>query len=304
MILFSVVIPVFNKESSIARALDSVLSQALLPEEVIVINDGSTDDTFKVINNYLHKNKKIIKVVDQNNQGVSIARNNGISIAKNNYIALLDADDEWLPCHLLNISNAISLYPDAIMYSCAHIERDSINHLSYSFNRVGCRKILLIDDYLSIAKKIPLVNSSKVVLNVEKIQNNIIFPEKIKVGEDLYAWFSILKNGKVCFHNDTGVVIHKEYDRTRRGRIGILSYLVIHAYQNKKALSIKEIEYIWSIWVSHYYGSIMNGDKSLAIKYLQFGVLIFGAKVFLYTILVLVPSSAAQFIRNMYRKVQ
>ena len=303
IILLSVVIPVFNKESHIVRALDSVLSQSLLPEEVIVINDGSTDDTCKAINNYHHKNKNIITVFDQSNLGVSIARNNGISIAKNKYIALLDADDEWLSCHLLDISNAINIYPDAILYSCAHIVQDSINHLSYSFNRVGCRKILLIDDYLSVAKKISLVNSSTVVLNIEKIQTNMVFPEKVKVGEDLYAWFSIGKNGKFCFHNDTGVVIHKEKDYEKRDKRGILSYLIIHAYKNKKTLSVKEIEYIWSIWISHYYGSIMNGDKFLAIKYLRFGVLIFGFRVFLYAILVLIPSSIAQFIRNMYRRI-
>ncbi|MCL9775466.1 glycosyltransferase family 2 protein [Vibrio methylphosphonaticus] len=93
---FSIIIPAYNIELFIVRALDSIKNQVLLPEvfEVIIIDDGSTDDTLNVINNYRRKNSSLnIKVISQENQGVSAARNNGIKHAKGELIYFLDGDD-------------------------------------------------------------------------------------------------------------------------------------------------------------------------------------------------------------------
>ena len=89
----SVIIPVYNAEKYIARCLESVLSQQGV-QEIIVVNDGSTDDTLKIVEKYVKKNSKI-KLINQKNQGVSIARNKGIENSKSKYITFIDADD-WL----------------------------------------------------------------------------------------------------------------------------------------------------------------------------------------------------------------
>ncbi|MDP6754648.1 MAG: glycosyltransferase [Candidatus Marinimicrobia bacterium] len=89
----SVVIPTFNRKHTLPRAIDSVLSQSISPLEILVIDDGSTDDT----NAWIQTTYPEIKFIKQPNHGVSAARNMGIKTAKSDWIALLDSDDEWLP---------------------------------------------------------------------------------------------------------------------------------------------------------------------------------------------------------------
>ena len=87
----SVVIPVHNREHSVRRAIDSVLAQELLPDEIIVVDDGSDDKTPYVISSYLPQ----IQVLTQDNMGVSAARNRGVEASSGRWIAFLDSDDEW-----------------------------------------------------------------------------------------------------------------------------------------------------------------------------------------------------------------
>jgi len=88
----SVVIPTHNRGYIISRAIDSVLKQTFPAHEIIVVDDGSTDNTTAILDRY----KQQIKVIRQENRGVSAARNRGISQASGTWIALLDSDDEWL----------------------------------------------------------------------------------------------------------------------------------------------------------------------------------------------------------------
>lgn len=88
----SVIVPAYNAEKYIAEALESILSQSLRPTEVIVVNDGSTDQTAEVLNSMTG-----IKVVHQPNRGISYALNTGLALATSDFIAFLDADDVWLP---------------------------------------------------------------------------------------------------------------------------------------------------------------------------------------------------------------
>ena len=89
----SIIIPVFNRENTISRAIDSVLNQTYKSLEIIVVDDGSTDKTAEILKSYSNN----IKVIHQKNSGVSVARNNGIKNSIGEWIALLDSDDEWLP---------------------------------------------------------------------------------------------------------------------------------------------------------------------------------------------------------------
>ena len=100
--MFSVIIPLYNKAAYIEKAINSVLAQNFKEFELIIVNDGSTDDSFSkltvICNRLSVENPEIfnkIKIVQQENQGVSTARNNGVKIAKYDYIAFLDADDWW-----------------------------------------------------------------------------------------------------------------------------------------------------------------------------------------------------------------
>ena len=91
--LISVIIPVYNGENDIKKCIDSVINQTYKNLEIIIINDGSTDNTFKILKEYKNKYGDKLVVIDQKNKGQAIARNNGIKKSTGKYITFLDADD-------------------------------------------------------------------------------------------------------------------------------------------------------------------------------------------------------------------
>ncbi|RLB01895.1 MAG: glycosyltransferase family 2 protein [Deltaproteobacteria bacterium] len=115
----SVTIPLYNKEKYIARALCSVLEQTFQNFEVIIIDDGSTDNGAEVIKSISDPR---IKLIQQENAGVSAARNRGIKEAHTNLIAFLDADDEWKPKFLETILRLRKKFPEAGAYATAYEE--------------------------------------------------------------------------------------------------------------------------------------------------------------------------------------
>lgn len=112
--MISVIIPTYNASSTIVRTLESVRKQTYPGKfEIIVINDGSTDNSLQVINNYIAQNNNLnIKIIDKPNGGVSTARNAGMRMATGQYIALLDADDEWMPDKIERQMGIFERYPD------------------------------------------------------------------------------------------------------------------------------------------------------------------------------------------------
>ena len=91
MVKVSIIIPVYNAEKYLKRCLDSVLSQTLKDIEIICVNDGSTDNSIQILKEYGSK----IKVINQENQGLSVARNTGLKEAKGEFVAFLDSDDYY-----------------------------------------------------------------------------------------------------------------------------------------------------------------------------------------------------------------
>ena len=109
MPLFSVVIPLYNKENYISETINSVLKQSVQDFELIVINDGSTDKSLDIVKSF---NDFRISLIDQKNIGLSATRNKGIKLAKGRIVALLDADDLWQPNFLKEIKSFHEAHPD------------------------------------------------------------------------------------------------------------------------------------------------------------------------------------------------
>jgi glycosyltransferase involved in cell wall biosynthesis len=115
--MISVVIPLYNKAQTIERTVKSVLVQTFKDFELIIINDGSTDDGVNILLKSFKDPR--IRIINQQNLGVSVARNTGVYNAQFEYVAFLDGDDEWLPDYLRTIVKVIALYPNAGMICCA-----------------------------------------------------------------------------------------------------------------------------------------------------------------------------------------
>lgn len=105
MILFSIIIPTYNRADFIAKAIDSVFSQSYSNWELIVVDDASTDHTPAILSTYV--DARIVSVRNEINKERSSSRNRGIQLAKGDYICFLDSDDYFLPDHLQNISDNI-----------------------------------------------------------------------------------------------------------------------------------------------------------------------------------------------------
>ena len=184
----TVVIPLYNKKDTIQRALQSVFTQTVQPDEIIVVNDGSTDGSEKVVEAIIHP---LIKLIHQPNAGVSAARNLGIKEAQGDWIAFLDADDEWKPEFLETIICLSASYPWCYILATAYQLQDHhgnikeiiLNKMPFS----GDHGIL--SNYFEVAScSHPPVCSSAVTIKKDAIISTGGFPEGIKSGEDLLTW--------------------------------------------------------------------------------------------------------------------
>ena len=185
---FSIIVPVYNGEVTIEKCIDSVLRQQYNFYEIIIVNDGSTDNTLKVLSKY--NNNKKIKIINKTNSGVSDARNKGIESASFDWILFLDSDDWIEPDSLVNINDLINKYnPDYI-----------ITELIYSGKKHEHYDSTLIDNKKEIMDNIICTEYSKKISN-DKFENcrciggkiikrnlieeyNISFPSGVKKFED------------------------------------------------------------------------------------------------------------------------
>ena len=180
----SVVIPLYNKSNHILDALSSVFSQTSLPLEVIIVDDGSTDDSLCKVKQL---KSPLITLITQTNQGVSSARNVGVKAAVGDYIAFLDADDLWLPFFLETIESLILSFPSASLYATSYQKfMSTTNSVDAKIKlTIQSPSGFIMDDYFDVASHgdLPFMISSCVV---KRIDFNEIggFPEDENMGED------------------------------------------------------------------------------------------------------------------------
>lgn len=122
---FSIIVPVYNVENYIKKCLDSIFDQTYKDYEVIVVNDGTKDNSMNIVNNYK------VKIVTQKNQGLSAARNHGVEKAKGEYLIFLDSDDYWDKDLLLNLSESITNNPDVVRFQIKEVYENSDKEIEY-----------------------------------------------------------------------------------------------------------------------------------------------------------------------------
>ena len=196
---FSVVIPVYNKEQEIKSTLDSVLNQTFTDFEIILVDDGSTDNSIAIVKNFRDTR---IKLITQKNQGVSAARNTGILNASTHYIALLDADDKWEKNYLEEQYKLIQKYPNchifAVNYCYLYTSGKKVLNRIKHLNINGEDGIL--SDYFEVATTSqPPICSSSVVILKEALDKINGFPLGIKSGEDLLTWAKLAYFNKIAY---------------------------------------------------------------------------------------------------------
>jgi len=186
----SVVIPTFNRSEFLSRALNSILSQTLPPYEVIIVDDGSTDDTHELIKTSF----PTVTYLYQKNSGVSAARNRGINHAKGEWIAFLDSDDEWHPEKLLKQIDVMQNNPDS---KICHTDEIWIRNE---------KRINQMDKHQKYGgwifqKCLPLccISPSNVMIHRSVFDEVGFFDESLPVCEDYDMWLRITSRYPVLF---------------------------------------------------------------------------------------------------------
>ncbi len=211
MTFFSVIIPLYNKEKYVLNTIKSVLNQSFQDFEIIIVDDGSTDQSLQVINSV---NNPKITIIQQKNQGASIARNNAIQASKGNYIATLDADDLWENNHLLELKKCINACPEAVLYCTNYnIKRHDgfITKSKFNFNYEDT--CLIVKDFFkaNIINFIP--TSSSVAFKKEDFLKINGYNTRLRTGQDIDLWIKFGLIGQIAF-NPKVTMLYNYFDQS------------------------------------------------------------------------------------------
>lgn len=227
--MFSVVIPLYNKEKYVLRAVKSVLAQNFTDFELIIVDDGSVDGSLEVVKGISDSK---VRIIQQANQGVGSARNKGMAEAKYDWIALLDADDAWSIEHLSELAKIISTFSSVGMVATKAVKINT--NLTPSANEEAKPgNIRLVDYFLEASKKRSLVCSSSVAISKKAFDSIGGFSDK-KRGEDLEYWvkialaYPVATSDKVTayyFRGTGGVTETKDESKEKRQHISSLQDL-------------------------------------------------------------------------------
>lgn len=200
--MVSVIIPMFNAESTIVEALDSVKNQTVGSQEfeIIVVNDGSTDGGATLVENYAALNPEMnIHLLHQENQGVSAARNVGLMASEGDYIALLDADDVWLPEKIERQIEYLRNENFFVDFIATKINKNNLFFPYFSKNnlaKVTFRKLLIRNG----------VPSPTVLFKKKILENTGYFDENQKYAEDHNYWLKVSLNNKMYILDENLVI--------------------------------------------------------------------------------------------------
>lgn len=186
--LISIITPTYNAENTIAKTIQSVINQTYQNWELIIIDDGSDDNTNYLISKYIKRDSRI-KLISQMNSGPAIARQAGLNKSKGRFIAFLDSDDTWLP-------NKLKLQIEFMISKKAILSYTAFRRVQPPTNKIG-RKI-----------NVPIkLNYAQLLANTA-IATSTVMIDKIKSGklkmrkchcDDFVLWLSILKRGNLAF---------------------------------------------------------------------------------------------------------
>lgn len=222
----SIIIPVYNTGNKLCRCLDSILAQSYQDYECIVVDDGSTDDSSTIIDEYAIRDTRF-KVVHKENGGVSSARNYGLNIASGEWLVFIDSDDSLMPDHIASLMDAATDDVDLVMTGFRFMHPDKTTEHGYNIGKYigieSIRKFISGTEFLRFQ-----VPWDRTYRNKE----NLFFDEKLSLGEDRLFCYQYLLNCKGIATIGKITYIHDGTDETT------LSYRTYPSSMNKHRLSV------------------------------------------------------------------
>jgi glycosyltransferase involved in cell wall biosynthesis len=216
---FSVIIPLYNKAPYAAKAIGSVLSQTFTDYELVIVDDGSSDNSAEVAGQAIEGHKSC-RLIIQENAGVGMARNNGVSVSRGDYFCFLDADDWWEPTFLEEMAKLIDEYPDAGIYGTGYTIVNETKHRTRVASigvEEGFERGYI--NYCQVYAKtmyMPLTSIS-VAIPRQVFEQMKGFPAGILLGEDFLLWIHIALQYKVAFLNKSLAYYNQDVNKNSRG---------------------------------------------------------------------------------------
>lgn len=190
--IFSVIVPLYNKEREVESTLRSVLAQTYQPLEIVVVDDGSTDRSAEIVESL---GSPLIRLIRQSNAGECAARNRAMSEARGEWFALLDADDEWKPEFLEEVAAMIEEWPDCGIYSTAF---DIVSPTGRVRGNCPTERGV-VDNFWRESMTRYVTIPSATVLSRKAVEQLGGFPEGMKMGGDQWMWIKLASHYGVCF---------------------------------------------------------------------------------------------------------
>ncbi len=217
----SVIVPIYNVEKYLDECLDSIENQTKTDSvEIICVNDGSSDKSPEILKRHADKNDKI-KVINQENQGLSEARNSGMKIAKGKYIMFVDSDDLIVPYAIEKAYSTAEKYNADVVKISSVAFRDSKNlnlgKYKYDDSKTCCSKRNMNQNPFEVWKKydIPVMAWSKFWKRDFIERNNLSFKKGIKLEDVLFTWLSLPRLSEIAIDDN----IFYLYRKNRPGSI-------------------------------------------------------------------------------------
>ncbi|AXP81729.1 Putative glycosyltransferase EpsH [Mariniflexile rhizosphaerae] len=230
---FSVVISLYNKEKHIQSTIESVLAQSFVDFEIVVVNDGSTDNSEAIVRSI---NDKRIQIYSQENKGVSAARNLGIEKAKAELVAFLDADDYWYPNHLETLKTLYKILPNCGLYATAYVKQFNTVKINSIYKNIPTTPnwMGIVADYFESSQINSIAWTSAVMIPKKVFDTIGNFDTKITLGagEDTDLWIRVGLKYDVGFCN-TVTAIHNLHsdNRVSNTNTNMRQFINLDAYE-------------------------------------------------------------------------
>lgn len=240
--LVSIIVPVYNVEKYIAETMDCVRRQTYPHWELLLVEDGSRDNTVAVIKNYLNKTEdgRIRLICQPSNMGAARARNRGLQEAQGRYIAYLDADDLW--------------EPEKLARELAFMEEKgaAFAFTGYEFadeNGKGLGKVVRVPATLTYkeALKNTTIFTTTVMFDTSRIEKTMLEMPIIK-SEDTALWWKVLRNGYVAYGLDENLVKYRRAGKSLSSNKLEALRRIWNLYRKAEGMSVINSAYHFCFW--------------------------------------------------------
>jgi glycosyltransferase involved in cell wall biosynthesis len=270
--MIDVIVPLYNKELKVTRCLKSIINQKYLPNMLIVIDDGSTDNSRTCAENVLSQYGGRYEIISTTNNGVSSARNLGSKIAESSYIAFLDADDFWDDSYLAHALEILSEHNDIGVLSFFHRVKKA-NRIFMPSQGVEKSFSGYLKNYSESARFGSPCNSSKVIIKRSLLKEIGGFPEGNGLTEDLYVWLRLSKIARFYISNRCLVTVDKGSDPSRPLRLDLEPYVLKFFLDvtNFISLNRSDIKYLRQVYFVQSFYAIRYGTRDESLKRISVG---------------------------------